>query len=376
MKNSKNKQKTKQTKQKTVLLALSGGVDSAVSAIMLKKQGYKVLGCFFKCFSDTKDPLTGECNWIKDKKDAQKISALLKIPFLTLDLEKQYKKQVIKPLIEGYKKGLTPNPDISCNTLIKFPWLIKEAKKLKADYIATGHYARIKKTSDNYYLLKGKDNSKDQSYFLYELSQPILAKTLFPVGNLTKNEVRKIAKANHIPVWDKLGTRGICFIGKVNLKSFLENKIKNRPGPIKDSAGNIIGNHPGIFYYTTGQRAHQSLGINFQKPKEDNKKWFIAEKIKPNTLIVAPEGHPLLKKNKILVHKLYLINPKDKIPTKIKARIRHLGKLLEGKLTKHNNRYQFTLAHPQEGIAEGQSIVLYNNAVCLGGGQISLSNRN
>lgn len=360
------------SKQKSVLLGLSGGVDSSVAAILLKKQGYKVIACFMKCFSDTKDPITGECSWIKEKQMAQKIAAKLEIPFTILDLEKQYKSEVINPMILGYKKGLTPNPDIACNTIIKFPWLLKEAKKLGCDFIATGHYAKIKKKSNNYYLLRGRDNNKDQSYFLYELSQPILARTLLPVGNLTKQQVRKIAKQNKLPNWEKHGTAGICFVGQIHIKDFLEKTIKNKLGDVKDPNGNIIGTHHGIFYYTIGQRIGSHIGINITKPKEDNKKWFIAEKQKPNTLIVAPEGSPLLKRKKIMIKRLYLINPKDKLPSNLTARIRHLGHLIPATLKKQNNYYLLTLKTAVSGIAEGQHVVLYHKNQVIGGGEISL----
>ena len=239
----KHKKKTNmaQNKQKSVLLGLSGGVDSSVAAFLLKKEGYKVIGAFLKCFSDTKDPITGECNWIAEKRMAQKIAAHLEIPFITLDLEKQYKKEVILPMFKSYSNGLTPNPDVACNTIIKFPWLLKEAQKKGLDFIATGHYVRVKKTKQGYDLLQGKDNNKDQSYFLYELNQSILQHCLFPIGNLKKEEVREIARKQEFPNWNKHGTSGICFVGKVNIKSFLEKKIKNKPGPILDQNGKVIG---------------------------------------------------------------------------------------------------------------------------------------
>ena len=362
----------KSNKQKSILLALSGGVDSSVSAYLLKKQGYKVLACFLKCFSDTKDPITGECNWIKEKQMAQKIASKLKIPLITLDLEKQYKKQVVLPMIKSYQSGLTPNPDISCNTIIKFPWLLREAKKRNLDFIATGHYARIKKTRSNYQLLQGKDKSKDQSYFLYELDQKILEKTLFPLGNLKKHQVRQIAKTLGFPNWDKHSTSGICFIGRVNIKSFLEKSIHHKTGLVLNPNGKVIGKHHGISYYTIGQRAHSEIGINFKKSKEDSKKWYIAEKKKPNTLIIAPEGNPTLKKSKIYLKSLHLINPKEKIPSNLRGRIRHLGRLIPGKLTKSNNNYLFMLKVPSLGIAEGQHLVLYNKDKVIGGGEIRL----
>lgn len=357
----------------SVLIGLSGGVDSAVSALLLKKQGYRVISCFMKCFSDTKDPLTGECSWTQDKKDAQKIASQLEIPFIQLDLEKQYKSQVIKPMINKYKQGLTPNPDIGCNTIIKFPWLWKEAKKLKCNYIATGHYARIKKTKSGFQLLKGKDNTKDQSYFLSELTQEDLSHTIFPIGNLTKDKVRQIAKQNKLSIWDKHGTRGICFVGKVNIKSFLEKTIKNKPGKVLSSEGEVIGTHPGIQYYTIGQRAHQSIGIDIHKPNYlSQDKLYIAKKIKPNTLVLAKEDSPLLLRDKIFLINVHLINKKDKIPKTIQARIRHLGELHLGKLTKKSNQYLFAPFKPIKAVAEGQYLVLYNKDVCLGSGEIRL----
>lgn len=359
-------------KQKSVLIGLSGGVDSSVAALLLKKQGYKVIGAFLKCFSDTKDQITGECSWIKEKQMAQKIAAKLEIPLITLDLEKEYKKQVIYPMFKSYKSGFTPNPDITCNTFIKFPWLLKEANKRKIDFVATGHYARIKKSPEGFQLLAGKDKSKDQSYFLYELSQEILSRTLFPVGNLKKEEVRKIAKKYHLPNWNKDSTSGICFVGNVRLKNFLEKKIKHKIGLVKDPEGNIIGSHPGIFYYTIGQRIGTHAGIEIKKIKEDNKKWYIADKLKNNILIVAPEGHPTLKKSRVIIKNFYLINSSEKIPKNLKARIRHLGKLILGRLLKVKNNYIFKLTSSVFGLAEGQHIVLYNKDRVIGGGEIRL----
>ncbi len=358
---------------KTILLALSGGVDSTVAALILKKQRYKVIAAFMKCFSDNKNTLTGECNWIEERKMAQKIAAILNIPFITLDFEKEYKKQVIDPMYKAYSQGLTPNPDIACNTIIKFPLLWKAAQKYKADYIATGHYARIKKTSQGYQLLAGKDKLKDQSYFLYELSQSDLSHTLFPIGNYTKEKIRQIAKKNNLPNWNKKGTRGICFIGKVYMKNFLEKKIKSKKGIVKDPDNNIIGTHHGSSFYTIGQRVHPSLGIDITKPQgQEQLRWYIAEKLSNNVIIAAPEGHPILKKSKIFLKSLNLINSKEKIPTNLKGRIRHLGEFHKGKLSKHNNRYLFTLSFPVFGLAEGQHLVLYHKDKIVGGGEIRL----
>lgn len=355
---------------KTIVIGISGGVDSSVAALLLKKQGYNVIGAFMKNFSDSKNKLTGECLWRQDKRDAQKIASLLEIPLVVFDFEKEYNKQVIEPMYRCYAKGLTPNPDIQCNMIIKFPLFWDKAKKLGADYIAMGHYAKISKTKSGFSLLAGKDKTKDQSYFLYRLSQFDLSHTLFPLGNLAKTQVREIAKKNNFPNWNKQGTRGICFVGKVNMKSFLEKKIKSKQGKVLDSKGKKIGIHPGSAYFTIGQRIGPHLGINITKPRgSEQEKWYIAEKRK-NTLIAAPEGSPLLKKKSAILKSLYLINPKDKIPSSLKARIRHLGKLHSGKLIKKSNHYIFTFSRPVEALAPGQSLVLYHNSQVIGGGEI------
>ena len=359
------------SKQKTILLALSGGVDSAVAVLLLKRQGHKVIGAFMKNFSDTKDPLTGQCSYLKDKKDSQKVAAQLNIPWVLFDFEKEYKKQVIEPMYKAYKKGKTPNPDITCNTIIKFPLLWREAKRLRIDAIATGHYARIRKGSTGYHLLTGKDPEKDQSYFLAELSQSDLEHSIFPLGNLTKQQVRQIAKKNHLFNWSKRGTSGICFVGKVSMRSFLERKIRAEKGKVITSEGVQLGTHKGLAFYTIGQKAGEHIGIIIRKPKKlAQKRFYVVEKKKPNTLIIAPEGHPALKKKEIVIKNLHLINPKEKIPKLLKARIRHLGKLQSGKLIKKNNKFCFIFNKPVGNIAEGQYLVLYKNQEVIGCGEM------
>ena len=359
-------------KQKTVLLALSGGVDSSVAALLLKKQGYKVIAAFMKNFSDTKNPRTEECNWVEEKKMAQKISALLSIPFLTFDFEKEYKALVMAPMYKAYSLGLTPNPDTTCNTIIKFPLLWKKAKLLKADYIAFGHYAKIKKDKTGFSLFAGKDKTKDQSYFLYGLSQNDLSHTLFPLSDLTKSEVREIAKKNKLPNWDKKSTSGICFIGNINFQQFLKTKIKPKIGKVFDSKGKLIGLNQGIQYYTIGQRIGPHIGISIKKPEgNEQQKWYIAKKLKGNKIIAVPENHPLLKTSKIKIKNLHIINEKIEIPKKIKARIRHLGSLHSGKLIKSPSPI-FIFSKPVESVAPGQSIVFYSKSRVIGGGQITL----
>jgi len=362
---------------KTVLLALSGGVDSAVSALLLQTQGYRVIGLFMQTFRDkinSKNPCKNKST-MTDEKMAELITKKLKIKFISKNFKKDYYNKVIVPMIGDYKKGLTPNPDIVCNKLIKFPYLLKEAKKMGADYIATGHYAQIKKEKDgNYQLLAGKDKTKDQSYFLYELTQNELSKLIFPIGGLTKKKVREIAEKNNFPNWNKPGTTGICFLGKTNgIKSFLETKIKPNEGKILSPEGKILGTHQGIAYYTIGQRIEEHLGLKIDKPKEfAQKRYYIAEKGKGNILIATPENHPLLLKKKIKINKPHFIAPQNKVPLILSARIRHLGQFHQGKLSKSNNRYIFTFKKPIESLAEGQSIVLYNKSKVIGGGEIRL----
>ncbi len=359
---------------KTVLLALSGGVDSAVSALLLKRQGYNVIGLFMQTFreeNNEKNPCKSK-SAKTDEKMAEMIAKILKIKFISRNYKKEYKKQVIEKMVRDYKRNLTPNPDIECNKMIKFPYLLKEAKKQKADFIATGHYARIKKTKKGFELLAGKDKTKDQSYFLCELNQNILSRTLFPIGNLTKEDVRKIAESNNFPNWNKPGTRGICFIGKTpNIKSFLEGKIKSKKGKIISPEGQLLGTHQGSFYYTNGQKVQESLGMSINKPKEyAQKKYYIVEKRKNNILVAAPEGHPSLLKNKVIINSLHLINPKTLIPHSLTARIRHLGQFHSGRLINKSGKHIFIFNKPIESLAEGQSIVLYKKDKLIGCGEI------
>jgi len=385
-----------QKKQKPkVLLALSGGVDSSVAALLLKKKGYDVHAAFMKNWSDTKNKITGQCAWMDEREHAIKIASKLKIPIITLDFEKQYKKLVVDEMFKKYKKGITPNPDIDCNKEIKFPMLIQEAQKRGIDLIATGHYARIKKIRVSkinsaseasrtqgggrgrgglkykYELHRAKDESKDQSYFLYAQSQNDLAHTLFPIGNLTKKKVRKIAKKNHFQNFDKKSTVGICFIGKINLKEFLSKRIKPKKGKILNPNGKQIGIHDGIYYYTIGQRLGPRYGFELERQDPETKRmirWYVAKKdLKTNTIIAAPEGHQILERKEIKIKELHLIDiKKSQLPKRINARIRQVGELLPGTIKKN----KVTLDKPITGVSQGQAIVLYKKPKCLGGGVI------
>ena len=357
-------------KKQKVLVAMSGGVDSSVAALLLKNQGYEVIGAFMKNWSDTKNQLTGECSWKDDRRVASKIASKLNIPLITLDFEKEYKKLVVDEMFRLYKKGITPNPDIDCNNKIKFPLLWKAAEKLNANYIATGHYSRIK----NGKLLRARDESKDQSYFLYRLNQKDLEHSLFPIGELTKEEVREIARKNKFPNFDRRSTTGICFIGKVNLKKFLQKKIKPKKGKILDPEGNLVGFHDGIYYYTIGQRLGPRFGIDINRGKEIQRRWYVAKKdLKKNEIIAAPEEHDLLYRKEIFLKNQHWTKDKPKDKIKVLARIRQVCELLPAVLSydKNKKQYKITLNKTITGISEGQAAVLYSGLQVLGGGVIS-----
>ena len=384
-----------------VLVAMSGGVDSSVAALLMKKKGYDVLGVFMKNYSDTKNEFTGECAWKDERKMAMKIASLLEISLITLDFEKQYKKEVIEKMFHDYKRGITPNPDIDCNQKIKFPLLIKAMKKLNAKYLVTGHYARIKNVNDNFQLLRARDEMKDQSYFLYRLKQKELKYLKFPVGDFTKKQVREIARKNNFPNFDKKSTVGICFVGKINLKDFLKKKIKPKKGKILSPEGKVIGEHDGIYYYTIGQRLGLRYGISISKNSDDKrlmKRWYVARKdAKKNTIIAAPEGHLLLFRKEILIKNAHWIDKGEiknllskngrtnlqlspdfpgrvggkglKKEMSVLARIRQVGELLPCKII-FGKKIKVILKKSITGISEGQAIVLYRGKEILGGGEI------
>ncbi len=366
-------------KKQKVLLAMSGGVDSSVAAFILKKQGYEVIGAFMKNWSDTKNKLTGDCAWRDERLMATRIATKLDIPLITLDFEKEYKEQVVDEMFKLYSKGITPNPDVDCNQKIKFPLLWKAAKKLKVDFIATGHYARIK--NNNFY--RAKDESKDQSYFLYRISKKDLSHTLFPIGNYTKIQIREIAKQNNFPNYNKKGTVGICFIGKINLKDFLKKRIPQKKGKILNPEGEQIGEHDGIYYYTIGQRLGPRYGIDIDKSKFDDKRnisrWYVAKKdVKKNIIIAAPQEHPILYKKEIIIKDFYLISEdlkkfkeKSKQRIKVLSRIRQVGELLPSKLIYDKGKFKIELNKAITGVSEGQAIVLYQGKKVLGGGVIT-----
>jgi len=352
-------------KKKKVCVAMSGGVDSSVSAALLKKKGYDVIGAFIVNWSDTKNT-KGECAWREERRDAMRVAAKLDIPLHTFNFEKQYRKWVVDYMFREYRAGRTPNPDILCNKFIKFGLFYKEARKLKCNLIATGHYCRIKNNNARYQLQKGIDKEKDQSYFLYAIDPKLLPKIIFPVGNKKKSEVKKIAQELKLPVAKKPESMGICFVGKVNMEDFLKQKIKPKPGDIVDINGNKLGRHKGIFYYTVGQR--HGFGIR------GGGQYYIAKKdIKNNSLIVAKgRKNPALLKKEVLINDVNWLS-KVKLSMKCKAKIRYRqpDETCEILPTDKKDHYFVIFKKPQWAVAPGQSVVFYKGSVCIGGGTIN-----
>lgn len=351
-------------------MALSGGIDSAVSAYLLLKAGYQVEAAFMKNWSSQAGLKYDECPWLQDRQDALRVAAFLDIPMHTLNFEKEYEQNVMNYFFDEYKAGRTPNPDVMCNKEIKFKLLYNWAiKQNKFDYLATGHYAQIQikktKQGESYKLVRAKDEFKDQTYFIYNIKPEQLRHLLFPIGSMKKTEVRALAKKIGLPNADKKESMGLCFVGKIRLKDFLDQKIKTKPGPIINLDGQQLGEHQGLAYYTIGQR--QGIKVAQGGP------WFVADKnMKTNTLVVAnnPEDSALQTKQ-VEIHSVNWISQPTHFPTSVFGRYRHQGSL--EKLTIEaidKDHYRVEFAKPQTAVASGQSLVLYDGKICLGGGVI------
>lgn len=347
---------------KTVLVGMSGGVDSSVSAALLVKQGYRVVGGFIKNWSDTKDIWTGECQWRGDRRDGLRVAAKLDIPLLTFDFEEQYRAKVIDPMFKAYRNGSTPNPDVLCNQEIKFGLFFREAKRLKLDFIATGHYARVKQTRDGVaHLYRGIDSDKDQSYFLHRVKQEALKHTLFPVGELEKKEVRDIARSLGLATAEKKESMGICFIGKQDMKDFLRTRISSKPGDVVDPNGLVIGHHDGLDGVTIGQR-HGFYAKGGP--------WYAAAKDgAANCLVVVPgREHPLLYVSEARVEDLHWISKPPKTDRGLSCAVRYRQDAVSVAFDAKEGRVRFK--KPVFAVAPGQSAVFYKGDECLGGGII------
>ncbi len=361
---------------------MSGGVDSSVAAALLKQQGYDVIGVFMKFWTE---PRSGSASINADKKTdlrryenrccssesekrARQVANILGIPFYVFNFEKEFKKRVVDYFLKEYKEGRTPNPCVVCNKEIKFGLLLEKALKLGADYVATGHYARIKKKGAKLLLLRGRDKNKDQSYFLWQINQRQLSRILFPVGDYVKNKVRAIAKKFNLPVLDIPESQEICFI-PTNLNYFLARHLKIKPGLILTAEGKKIGQHQGLPFYTIGQRKGIELsGGPF---------YVAAKDLKKNTLIVTSFFNDKILYSKELIAKNvnWISGRESKLPLKIKAQIRYGHKPVLATIaeTLSPKTYTIVFEKPQRAITPGQSVVFYTGRKLLGGGIISIS---
>lgn len=394
---------------KRVIVGLSGGVDSSVAAYLLKEQGYEVIGLFMKNWHDDSVTISNECPWLEDSNDAMLVAEKLGIPFQVVDLSEQYKERIVNYMFAEYKKGRTPNPDVLCNREIKFDVFMKIATDLGADFVATGHYCRKDEFHKNgesiYRLLAGKDTNKDQSYFLCQLSQQQLAKSLFPIGELNKSEVRKIATELDLVTADKKDSQGLCFIGKVRLPEFLQQKLEPKEGVIvqvsnnldkystkvpefsskleelkfysrkhkyKLEDGKVVGKHQGAHYFTKGQRRGLAVGGTVEP-------LFVIDTDVDENVIYTGEG----KKHRGLFRKVLMVNNdeihwvrtdlslKDGEEMEVLARIRYRQELEKATLSKTETGLFVAFKNEQSAITEGQFVAWYNDDELLGSGVIS-----
>lgn len=395
--------------QKRVIVGLSGGVDSSVAAWLLKEQGYEVIGLFMKNWHDDSVTISNECPWLEDSNDALLVAEKLGIPFQTVDLSEQYKERIVDYMFNEYERGRTPNPDVLCNREIKFDVFMKIALNLGADFVATGHYCRKGTvTSDGkevYQLLAGVDVNKDQSYFLCQLSQEQLSKALFPIGELTKPQVREIAQNAGLITAEKKDSQGLCFIGKVRLPEFLQQKLQPKEGVIVEiptdfedynkipsvfdskmeelefyakknhyqvTNGKVVGKHPGAHYFTKGQRKGLNVGGTIEP-------LFVIDTDVDDNIIYTGQGkeHPGLYRRTLFIHndELHWVREDLALQTggvmEVKARIRYRQPLQKATLYKVDNGMYVDFALPQSAITEGQFVAWHIGDELVGSGVIS-----
>ena len=353
-----------------VLVGMSGGVDSSVSAALLLEQGHEVIGAFMKNWSgDVHGPREtdaekvgeefAECGWKEERRDAQRVAAKLGIPFVTFDFEKEYRRDVVEYMFREFEAGRTPNPDVMCNKYMKFDLFLKEADKLGCDYVATGHYARIQ----DGLILKGADDNKDQSYFLCAVNPEVVNRILFPIGDMDKPDVREKARELGLDVAEKKDSTGICFVGEVNIGEFLRARIEEKPGPIVTVDGEVIGEHKGIAFHTIGQR--HGLNIGGGTP------YYVVEKRpETNTLVVSSNFHPALFKEELTATELNWFK-KPNAPFACQARIRYRQDAQDCVIEEiGEDSVTVRFKEPQRAVTPGQSIVFYDGDKMIGGGII------
>lgn len=348
---------------------MSGGVDSSVTALLLKEQGYDVVGIFMKNWDDTDE--NGVCTATEDYKDVAKVAAQIGIPYYSVNFEKEYWDRVFEYFLAEYRAGRTPNPDVMCNKEIKFKAFLDYAMDLGADYVATGHYAQVK-TDENgvVHMLRGVDNNKDQTYFLSQLSQEQLSKTMFPLGGMEKSEVRAIAERAGLATAKKKDSTGVCFIGEKNFKQFLSNYLPAKKGNMVTLDGEIKGQHDGLMYYTIGQR--QGLGIGGGGKTQEP--WFVIGKdLSTNTLYVG-QGfhHEALYATSLDASEVHFTTNEEK-PKEFRATAKFRYRQTDVPVTvylEEGNRARVVFDEPVRAITPGQAVVFYDGMECLGGGLI------
>ncbi|MBI4134916.1 MAG: tRNA 2-thiouridine(34) synthase MnmA [Candidatus Sungbacteria bacterium] len=363
---------------KAVFLGMSGGVDSSVAAVLLKREGYNVRGVFMKNWADPKYP----CPWEDDRRDAMRVAAILDIPFETWNFTKEYRGTVVEYMIREYAAGCTPNPDVMCNREIKFGLFLRRALKEGADFVATGHYVKKVQSpkSKVQNLAIAKDLNKDQSYFLWTLTQNQLQHSLFPIGNYLKSEVRQIAREAGLPTAEKPDSQGVCFVGEIDVAAFLRDHIPAKRGLVVTTSGKKVGEHDGAMFYTIGQR--HGLGVGGGIP------FYVAAKdTRTNTLVVAegPNDGELFRRE-LIASDLNWINGEPRFPLRCEARIRYRQPLQKARIMKHESgsrKQKNSVMHgssfmihvefdsEQRAVTPGQSVVFYKDGVMLGGGIIS-----
>lgn len=354
---------------KQVVVGMSGGVDSSVAAYLLQEQGYEVQCVFMKNWEDEDDEFY--CSSEEDYSDAIQVCDLLDLPLHSVNFSKEYRENVFKYFLEEYKSGRTPNPDVLCNKEIKFKFFMEYALNLGAEAIATGHYSQIIKMNNDFYLYKGIDKNKDQSYFLYLLGQEELSKSIFPLGNMTKTNVRALAKKLNFPNSDKKDSTGICFIGERDFKAFLKQYLPAQPGDIVTTDGKIIGQHDGLMYYTLGQRKGIGIGGGYGITEEP---WYVVKKDLDNNNLVIGQGHDhpgLYSKNLTAGQLHWITSVPSKLPFECTAKIRYRQKDQACTITGiENGIVNITFTENQFAPTPGQSVVFYDGEQCLGGGII------
>lgn len=358
----------KRPEETRVVVGMSGGVDSSVTAYLLKEQGYDVIGIFMKNWDDTDE--FGHCTAEEDFQDVRRVCDQIGIPYYTVNFEKEYMEKVFQYFLDEYKRGRTPNPDVMCNREIKFGELLNKVMDLGADYIATGHYARVEFRDGEYKLMRGVDQNKDQTYFLNVLGQEQLSKTMFPIGHLPKQQVREIAENAGLATAKKKDSTGICFIGERNFREFLQSYLPAKPGDIETVDGKTIGRHDGLMYYTLGQR--QGLGIG--GGVGSGEPWFVVDKDLHRNVLIVGEGsnHPRLFSTSLIATDVSWVSgnePESVFRCTAKFRYRQPDQGVTVHL-REDNTCEVVFDQPQKAVTPGQAVVFYQDEVCLGGGTI------